>query len=275
MARALLLLILLAGGAWTAKAVEVPALSGVPASLAEPSRSELKQQRHALSKRLSLLKRGIGSFNRDCVSVVKGSKAASSCRQRQSGLEDELRIYRADAEAFNRQVEAAVDLGQRRAGADTAVVGGLRGEVFVKSASGMVRIGPNYIMRQGDEIRTGKHSRVELMLIDGSRIRLGPESVFQVEELQQRLGFRLTVGKFRAWVRRSMSRRFRVRTPSVAVAVRGTEFAVSEAVAGALVEVFRGEVEAVPVAGGETVLIRAGWRLHLSSGGGSRLEAID
>lgn len=275
MIRPLLLLLLFIGMVRPAEAVEVPALSEVPASLAEPSRSELQGQRHTLSKRLSALKKSIGSFNRECASVVKGSAAASRCRQRQGGLQDELKDYRDAAGAFNQRVDAAVSLGKRRAGADTAVVGALRGEVFVKTASGMVRIGPRYIMRQGDEIRTGKHSRIELALVDGSRIRLGPESVFKAEELQKKLTFRLTVGKFRAWVKRAMSRRFRVRTPNVAVAVRGTEFAVSEGAAGALVEVFRGEVEAMPVAGGETVLIRAGWRLHLSRGGGSRLEAID
>ena len=269
------LLVLLVGAALPARAVEVPALSELPASVAEPGRSELHEQRQALSRRLTDLKGDITVFNRDCASADKGSVEAARCRQRQGGLQDELNAYRAEASNFNRQVEAVTAFGERRAGADSAVVGGIKGKVFVKTAAGEIRVGPNFIMREGDEIRIGKHSQIELALIDGSRIRLGPESVFKVEGLQKRCNFSLAAGKFRAWVKRTMSRRFAVRTPNVAVAVRGTEFAVSEDGSGAVVEVFRGEVEAMPVAGGETVLIRAGWRLHLSGGGGSRLEAFD
>jgi len=273
--RSLLLLLLLLGLAWPAAAIEVPELNRVPALLAEPARSTLQKQRQALEKRFSSLKRETGIFNRDCASVEKDSADASRCRQRQSSLQDELRRYRGDAEAFNKQVAAAESLSGRRVGADTLLIGSLRGEVHVRNSGGELPVGANLVLREGDEIRTGHHSQIELVLVDGSRLRLGPESLFKIEGMQNQFSFRLAAGKLRAMVQKMASRRFAVRTPNVAVAVRGTEFAVSEGAAGAVVEVFWGEVEAMPVAGGETVLIRAGWRLHLSRGGGSRLEAID
>lgn len=261
----------------SAQAVEIPALQEVPATVSEPSRSPLLQQRAELNGRLSALKRSIAEFNISCASVDKGSADAASCRDRQGKLQADLRQYKTDADAFNRKLAAAVAIGKRQTGSgpDVAVIRSIEGDVSVSTDTGDIRIGSTFILQQGDEIKTGRDAHIELELSGGSRIRLGPDSSFKAEKLIGEFSFSLTFGRLKAMVKRLAMRRFSVRTPNVAVAVRGTEFEVLQSSAETVIEVHEGVVEASPVGGGTAVMVEAGWRLHLTPAGDSRLVAID
>jgi len=269
--------ILIATAAVSVQAVEIPALREVPAAVSEPSRSQLLQHRAMLKDRLSALKKSIAAFNTSCASVDKGSAAANSCRERQGRLQAELRKYNADAVAFNRKLAAADAIGRRQSGGgpDVAVIGSIKGDVFVSTGAGDIRIGSTFVLQRGDQIRTGRHAHVELELSGGSRIRLGSDSSFKAEKLTGEFSFSLAFGTLKAMVKRLAMRRFVVSTPNVAVAVRGTEFAVLQSSEETLIEVYNGVVEASPVGGGTAVIVEAGWRLHVNSAGGNRLVAID
>lgn len=64
------------------------------------------------------------------------------------------------------------------------------------------------------------------------------------------------------------SRKFEVRTPTVAVAVRGTDFSVRTAPSGSRVEVFESTVLVTPAQGGEGVEVHAGEGCDILNEGG-------
>ncbi len=86
---------------------------------------------------------------------------------------------------------------------------------------------------EGDRLRTALNSRVELLMPDGSVIKINENSMFDVKEIKtpqkehsDRLSFTLWVGslfaKFQKIVEQRQARE--IETPSAVVAVRGTEF---------------------------------------------------
>ncbi|PCI36956.1 MAG: hypothetical protein COB53_07900 [Elusimicrobia bacterium] len=116
-------------------------------------------------------------------------------------------------------------------------------EVSVQSLTGAVRtkkIGSNvwnriaerYVLAGGEEVRTGRRAKMVLQFQDGSRVELGPKTSFTIENAGDKkkdsfASMTLGWGKMKAWVRKRMARRFRVRTPTAVCSVRGTEFAIS------------------------------------------------
>jgi len=114
-------------------------------------------------------------------------------------------------------------------------------EVSVKSLNGAVRtkksdsgvwnrVAERYVLSGGEEVRTGRRAKVTLEFKDGSRVELGPKTSFTIENTGKKedsfASMKIGWGRMRAWVRKSMSRRFRVRTPTAVCSVRGTEFGV-------------------------------------------------
>lgn len=99
-----------------------------------------------------------------------------------------------------------------------------------KEAAVWNRVAERYVLSNGEEVRTGDKSVVVLDFKDGSRVELGPKTSFTVEDAGDQDGsfasMQLGWGKMKAWVRKTMSRRFRVRTPTAVCSVRGTEFQV-------------------------------------------------
>jgi hypothetical protein len=96
------------------------------------------------------------------------------------------------------------------------------------------RLGP------GDRVRTGSGGAAEIELVDGSLVRLGEVSDFEIERLDVDAAgqptmsrFNLAVGQLRAFVARQIVARvataqgeFSVRTATAVAAVRQTDFAV-------------------------------------------------
>jgi hypothetical protein len=113
----------------------------------------------------------------------------------------------------------------------------LEGDVFVRRSSGVestARLGD--ALTEGEQVRTEKNSSVTLALNDGSLTRLGPETVFKVNAIVPiRWGwmawsFELVKGTLRSLVQKAPygnKIRFKVKTPTATVGVRGTEFFLS------------------------------------------------
>src|SRR5688500_15936624 len=102
----------------------------------------------------------------------------------------------------------------------------------------------------GDAVRTGEKSRLELTLLDGSRIRLGAgskatlrEGRFQGDERQ--VGVTMWVGRLWAKVAKKLGgdSKFEVETANAVAGVRGTSFTViANQDLSALVRVYSGTV---------------------------------
>jgi hypothetical protein len=100
-------------------------------------------------------------------------------------------------------------------------------------------------LSEGDRVRTGKGGAAEVVLGDGSLVRVGELSDLEIDKLDVDAAnqpttsrFNLAAGQARAWVARQVvakvaagQGRFAVRTPTAVAAVRQTDFAVLQGVA--------------------------------------------
>lgn len=127
-------------------------------------------------------------------------------------------------------------------------------------------------LQVGDTVRTGPGETRDVFVGRGARqhhLRLNPDSSLEIEEdSESTFAAHLTHGfaHVRAAIKQ-WSGKFEVRTPTVVVAVRGTDFAVEVRPDGQRVRVFDGEVAVTPVAGGEAVALSAGMQLDIPASG--------
>ena len=139
------------------------------------------------------------------------------------------------------------------------VIAALSGNVFVlKSGTREWRLAAqSWTLSPGDQVRTVPGSRATITFDDGSRINLGPNASFTMQEASAGgISLKLAIGSLRAWVSKALSRRFEVRTPTAVCAVRGTEFSVDVNVRGHTgIQMFSG-ILAVADQRGHEVLIR-------------------
>jgi ferric-dicitrate binding protein FerR (iron transport regulator) len=122
-------------------------------------------------------------------------------------------------------------------------------------------------LRAGERIETGPGARARLFLSGGdAEVVVGPSSSYMVtQDDASTLVAELESGlmRLRAYVHNTMAKKFEVRTPSFAMAVRGTDFSAARTPAGDRVQVYSGVVAVTPAAGGEEVLVRAGQFLQV------------
>jgi ferric-dicitrate binding protein FerR (iron transport regulator) len=113
------------------------------------------------------------------------------------------------------------------------------------------------VLGPGDTLRTGKDGHADVLLNEGGILSLDSGSALILSEAGAAA---LVKGEIRCWMRR----KFEVRTPSCAVAVRGTEFVVRE-IPGkpASVVVIDGTVAFSDIKGAKTVLVGAGQQSYL------------
>lgn len=121
--------------------------------------------------------------------------------------------------------------------AETGCVYAKRGEVRIQRAAGgpWTEAARGTPVSEGDAIRTGERSWCELLLRDGSFIRLDSSAQVSADELKVRGGVRSFLFSFlrgkALWLAAKLkpggAGKFEVRTPSAVCAVRGTDFAVS------------------------------------------------
>ena len=137
--------------------------------------------------------------------------------------------------------------------AETACIYQLQGTVEVRKAGekDWLKAVKGLPLQQGDSVRTARAAWCELLLKDGSFVRLDQESETSAEELKageegRSFGFSFMKGRavwLVAKLKGKLLSRFTVRTPSAVCAVRGTEFAVSVSTDGASqVGLFEGKV---------------------------------
>ncbi|MCM2266859.1 MAG: FecR family protein [Elusimicrobiales bacterium] len=125
-------------------------------------------------------------------------------------------------------------------------------------------------LASGDELRTGRASTVEILMDDGSRVKLAPITSFRLTaEGKEAVTLGLYFGRVRSWVKK-FSKKFEVRTPSAVCAVRGTDFMVaSDAEGNSRVEVYDGSV-LTGDAKGNSNLVREGQYAEIPAGGRMR-----
>ncbi len=158
----------------------------------------------------------------------------------------------------------------------TALVTVSRGTVTVMTPSGPIPWTQGAVLRQGQTITTGPDGEFDLELPSGSaRIRVGKNSSFTLTEREQLL---FEAGRFHythhktddalgAMLARfeNMLVRFPMRTPTVAIGVRGTEFETAmEADGTGTVVVFDGEVTVQGEGMKEAVVVRAGQQVRFT-----------
>jgi hypothetical protein len=146
-----------------------------------------------------------------------------------------------------------------------ASVSGVAGEVFVKSATDddFRPIGDAEHVLAGYMVRTGTEGDVTLNWVDGSRLRLAPETTIRVRKAALNTNTKQSTSLFdldtgRIWIRVLSAlggkTKFEVRTPTATAGVRGTVFSVAVDESGhTSVAVYEGEVEVDTEAGTASV----------------------
>jgi len=100
--------------------------------------------------------------------------------------------------------------------------------LFLKSGSyTWAQISTGQILAPGDQLKTATGASATVSFDDGSRVELNPGSSFTLKESSpQASAMELKLGSLKAWISKSLNRRFQVRTPTAVCSVRGTEFGV-------------------------------------------------
>jgi len=129
------------------------------------------------------------------------------------------------------------------------------------------------VLGAGDQLKTATGARATVTFDDASRVELSPGSTFTLQELSpQASAVKLSVGSLRAWISKSLNRRFQVRTPTAVCAVRGTEFQVDVAPQGETRVQMFGGLLAVADNKGNEVLIRDTQRVDVTAQGLGRVS---
>lgn len=130
--------------------------------------------------------------------------------------------------------------------------------LFLKSGSyTWAQVSAGQILAPGDQLKTATGARATVTFDDGSKVGLEPGSAFTLKEAGPAASsMELKLGSLRAWISKSLNRRFQVRTPTAVCSVRGTEFSVGVDGGGDTHVQMFGGILAVADTGGNEVLIK-------------------
>lgn len=132
------------------------------------------------------------------------------------------------------------------------------GRVFFLKAQSDVwgQVSKGQVLEPGDRVRTAAGSRATVTFADGSRVELSANGSFTLQESSgQSSSLKLGLGSLKAWITKSLSRRFEVRTPTAVCSVRGTEFSVDvNAQGNTSVQMFSGLLAVADQTGNEVLL---------------------
>ena len=153
-----------------------------------------------------------------------------------------------------------------------ALVVPVEGDVRVRLADGTYRSAVLGAARAGESIETGAGGKARLFVADGSgEIQLNGNTAFTVMEDDGVSGFvgelQYGYGRFFKMLKAKMSK-FEVRTPSAALAVRGTRFEVAASAESTWVGGSEGVVSVTPLTGEPAVEIAAGTQRRYLKGQG-------
>ena len=115
-------------------------------------------------------------------------------------------------------------------------------EVVAKGQTAAQPLQKGARLSEGDRVRTGKGGAAEVVLGDGSLVRVGELSDIEIDKLDVDAAnqpttsrFNLAAGQARAWVARQVvakvstgTGRFSVQSPTAVAAVRQTDFAIAQ-----------------------------------------------
>jgi hypothetical protein len=135
----------------------------------------------------------------------------------------------------------AVVAGAQTAGTAQVILARAPVEVVPKGQTAPQALQKGARLSEGDRIRTGKGGAAEVVLGDGSLVRIGEVSDLEIDKLDvdatnqpTTSRFNLASGQARAWVARQVVAkvgtgmgRFAVQTPTAVAAVRQTDFALA------------------------------------------------
>lgn len=176
--------------------------------------------------------------------------------------EFEEQLAKETAEKEQEELEAAED--------EAAKIGSIslpEGTVEVLKADGSRRqLGDGDDIRAGDVILTRKGSSVTLVF-DSGDVNLGQNAIFEVDKMDaEEKSFTLSAGRVWAYIQKAIKSRHTIRTPTAAVAVRGTEFILEydEETETSALHLYEGEVEYTTESG--TEIIYAGESVVTQSG---------
>ncbi|MBI4347668.1 MAG: FecR domain-containing protein [Elusimicrobia bacterium] len=112
-------------------------------------------------------------------------------------------------------------------------------------------------LEAGDRLRTGLGAAAAVAFDDGTELQLGPDASFVLDEdSAQALRATLDLGLLRARVTPQAAGRFRLRTPTCTLFVRGTDFEVRVLAGGrTLVELYQGALAVEDLLGNQTQLL--------------------
>lgn len=113
----------------------------------------------------------------------------------------------------------------------------IKGEVFIERGSDEVSCKIGTSVENGDQIITQKQSKAQIIFVDGTVITVGQKSSFSIEDYLYRRGSKSSSSKFRlhSGILKSITgrigklapERFRMRTKTSTIGVRGTQFIVA------------------------------------------------
>jgi len=129
--------------------------------------------------------------------------------------------------------------------------------LFLKSGSyTWAQVSSGQVLAPGDQLKTASGARATVTFDDASRVELNPGSSFTLSEAaSQASTMELKLGSLKAWISKSLNRRFQVRTPTAVCSVRGTEFGVNVDQGGdTRVQMFEGLLAVADTAGNEVLL---------------------
>ncbi|MBI2813131.1 MAG: FecR domain-containing protein [Opitutae bacterium] len=186
------------------------------------ARAALAQSEQAVAKAIEL---------KDSAALPVAEKAVEVSRQALNQAEKSFAATNSDEAAYRRA------LAWNLQGKDWALATTIKGAVTVKKAGANGVTTPETFdgstpVRNGDLIKTGDDGLVRLHFPDGTQLQIGPNSVFETQFSDKGTVHKLLEGVLRAKHRRTViapaavlgSNDTSYRTPTVAVAVRGTAF---------------------------------------------------
>ena len=163
----------------------------------------------------------------------------------------------------------------RAVAAQAVAISSAEGKVlYLKSGSyTWAQVSTGQVLTPGDQLKTATGARATVTFDDASRVDLNPGSSFTLKEATpEASGMELKLGSLKAWISKSLNRRFQVRTPTAVCSVRGTEFGVDVGEAGdTRVQMFGGLLAVADKAGNE-VLIKDQESVNVTSEGLGRVS---
>lgn len=162
--------------------------------------------------------------------------------------------------------------------ADPWQVTGVEGRAWVNhDDAGWRALKPGAVLKAGDRAETGMNGRIELSR-PGDSMMVAPNSRFRLPAANQ-MGpaaqIMQSLGTLRFRIAARERQEFKVRTPYLTAATRGTDFTVTVGAEISSLSVAEGMVRAVSTLSGESVVLRSGASAMVDPATGGRMRYSD